>query len=172
MSTSAVIPQPAPAHTTGPRPLRVRMDNGFTSGPLDGAWWPRSRDLHTEVADLVDHFPPHSGQIARLLFTRPDWNGQSVSHSDHKVLCARGPVNVGSFPHDDTHRVVLVLQSHERLTLLVIPPNTAAHVADELLRQASDDLNTKNATQLLASLALHLDPDPLQVWDDEGGHQQ
>lgn len=150
--------------------LRIRMDDGTRSGPLDGAWWPRSRDLQKEVADLVDHFPPETGHITRLLFTRPDWDGQTATMSDHKVRCARGLVNVGSFPHDDTHRMVLALSSGAETTLMVIPPETEPETALLLMRQASDEHNATSATDLLAAVDPDLLPLRLQVWDDEGGH--
>ena len=150
--------------------LRIRMGHGAQSGPLDGAWWPRSRDLQAEVADLVDHFPANTGHITRLVFTRPDWDGQTATTSAHKIRSARGLVNVGSFPHDDTHRMVLGLSSGARITLMVVPPETEPETARLLLQQASDERNTASATDLLASV----DPDllslRLQVWDDEGGY--
>ncbi|MFC6152964.1 DUF5994 family protein [Nocardioides yefusunii] len=155
--------------TTDRGPLRVRLDNGFPSGPLDGAWWPRSRDLKTEVRDIVDHFPHFTSEVVRVLFTRPDWDGQTPTHSEHKVLCARGLVNIGSFPHDDSHRVVLVMRSGERLTLLVIPPDIDVDVARDLMDRASDDLNVVSGTELLARAGAHPSTLRLHVWEDEGG---
>ncbi|WP_221767507.1 DUF5994 family protein [Nocardioides sp. LS1] len=63
MTTSPTVPAPHAA-------LRLQLQDHSGSSPIDGAWWPHSRDLHVEVADLVDHFPLLSGRIDRLLFSR------------------------------------------------------------------------------------------------------
>jgi hypothetical protein len=86
-------------------------------GSLVGAWWPQSRDLDVEVADLVDNFPGPR-RIARLGFSRPDWSTHPRS-----VNVARGRLKVGSFPKDDTHIIVLTLSDHTRVNVLVIPPD-------------------------------------------------
>ena len=57
-SHSTLQPLAAPGPSYQPHgPLRIRLS--VTSGHtiFDGAWWPRSRNINTEVADLVDHSP-------------------------------------------------------------------------------------------------------------------
>lgn len=107
--TSAAPPTTAP---TGDRPpLRLELHAG-AKGSTDGTWWPRSRDLPTEAADLLDHFPESAGRINRLLFSRPDWdNATEDGHSLHRVIARRGPVKIGSFPSDDTHLMILSMAS-------------------------------------------------------------
>lgn len=58
--------------TTDRVPLRISL-NPSSTRRLDGAWWPQSRDLQVECADLIDNFPSNIGRPARLLFSRPDW---------------------------------------------------------------------------------------------------
>jgi hypothetical protein len=107
---------PSPARS----PLRLRLSN-LAGGP-DGSWWPQSRDLQTEAADLVDHFPPEGGHIRRMLFSRPDWDDAVADGSGvRKIRAARGPVKVGSFPTDDTQLMILTMASGQRLKLQVIP---------------------------------------------------
>lgn len=151
-------------------PLRLRLDTGLSSGPLDGAWWPQTRNLSVEAVDLVDHFPATLGRVQRLNFSRPDWDGQTDHESLHIVHARRGPVKVGSFPHDDTHLVRVVLGSRERLTLLVVPSDTDPDVAERLMEQASDGRNAHTAAQLLHSVSPGQDVGQLGVWDSEGGH--
>jgi hypothetical protein len=33
-----------------------------------------TRDIDTELADLMDHFPVGAGQGDRVLYSRPDWD--------------------------------------------------------------------------------------------------
>jgi hypothetical protein len=101
-------------------------------GKLGGAWWPQSRDLATELADLVDNFPEVRGRILRGLFSRPDWD-----LTLRKIDIKRGVMKVGSFPSDNTHLMILSMSAApSRLTLLVVPPATDADTADALMAGA------------------------------------
>jgi hypothetical protein len=121
--------------------LRLHLSESAPPGRVDGAWWPRSRDLQGEAADLVDHFPAASGRISRLLFSRPDWDGSSQDgRGTRKIVAERGPVKVGSFPSDDTHLMILTMTSGQRLKLLVIPSNTSAAEGTRRLHAAVQDV--------------------------------
>lgn len=160
--------------TTSDRtPLRIVLNAGSRTRPLDGAWWPQSRDLQTECADLIDNFPSGGGRPARLLFSPPDWDAELSQPSARKIQARRGLVKVGSFPEDDTHVMTVVLSSHERLDLLVVPDGTDATTAQTLMREAADKRNVRSAADLLAAAtALRRDsaPEPAEAtWENEGG---
>ncbi len=128
-----VTPSNIPA--AAPHQLRLQLRDSAETGGIDGAWWPRSRSLHSEAADLVDNFPSSVGRITRLLFSRPDWDDSTVDgRGVRMVRAARGPVKVGSFPTDDTRLMILSLLSGRRLRLRVIPSTTDPAEADRLLR--------------------------------------
>lgn len=130
----------APAGEGDRAPLRLSLWAQVPPGAPNGAWWPRSRDLQTEVADLVDHFPVESGRINRLLFSRPDWDDVvSEGRGVRRVRAARGVVKVGSFPADDTHEMVLSMSSGVRLRLRVVPSDSEAQEAAEALRGPSPE---------------------------------
>lgn len=131
-------------------PLRISLDNSAPSGPLDGAWWPQSRDLQTEGADLVDHLPVAVGRIERLLFSRPDWDTGTGTPSMRRIQAGRGGVKVGSFPSDDTHVMIAKMSSGQRLRLLVVPSDTASDRAATVMAQAADDGNTQSPRALLS----------------------
>jgi hypothetical protein len=123
--------------TSPTRPLRLQLNPTPAPGAPDGAWWPRSRDLHTESADLVDHFPHSAGHINRLLYSRPDWDDATTDgRGVRRIVAARGPVKTGSFPRDDTHLMVLTMATGHRLKLLVIPSDTEPADAERLLGAA------------------------------------
>ena len=129
----------SPTPTATRKPLRLRLSDTTTPGVADGVWWPQSRDLQTEAADLVDHFPTAAGRISRLLFSRPDWDNSAVDgHGVRKVRAARGPVKVGSFPHDDTKLMIVIMANGQRLKLLVIPSTTDRTEGERRLRLASE----------------------------------
>ncbi|MFJ9315749.1 DUF5994 family protein [Pimelobacter simplex] len=169
---AASVP-PVPGLRSASRvPLRIRLDNGFPSGPLDGAWWPQSRDLQVECADLVDHLPGLVGLPSRLLFSRPDWDAVAEGASERTITASRGAVAVGSFPTDDTHLLVVVTSSGERLHLLVIPSTTETDVAEDLMRRAADERNARSATALLETARSHFGgvvPFEMSMWENDGG---
>ncbi|SEB63499.1 DUF5994 family protein [Streptomyces sp. PAN_FS17] len=102
---------------------------------LDGAWWPRSRDLPGELSALADVLDPLWGRITRIALNPRHW----------PVLPPRLVVNghvvkVGWFTSElDPHRIVLLSYSAGRWNLLVIPPETDAPSAARLMATASAD---------------------------------
>lgn len=133
MASSTVPKNTTPANEG----LRLHFSDSSAHDGVDGAWWPRSRDLQREAADLVDHFPAARGRIDRVLFSRPDWDGSSADgRGVRSILAARGRVKVGSFPSDDTHLMVLSMSSGARLKVLVIPSDTPDVEAEQRLQDA------------------------------------
>jgi len=107
------------------------MVDSPSTGRLGGVWWPQSRDIQVEAADLVDHFPDQVGHIDRLLFSRPDWdNAVFDGHGVRRIHARRGPVKVGSFPSDDTQLIILLLATGRRVSLKVIASTTDPVEAD------------------------------------------
>ena len=148
-------------------PLRLRMSAHPGRGTLDGGWWPQSRDLTTELTDLATHFPPASGRIVRALFSPPDWDS-----APRRLHVGQGQVKVGSFPHDDTHIMVLTTSDRIVLRVLVVPPAMTGDQGDEALLAASSEGYTHSATSLLDEVGATPDVDPRDHWTDEGGSWQ
>ena len=117
--------------TDEPRePLRLTLAPG-DAGPLDGVWWPQSRDLQAEVSDLVDHFPEGATRIVRATFSPPDWE-----EGPKRVSVRHGYINVGSSPHDDTHVMMVRTSDRRELCLLVVPPSMPREQAQAALDAA------------------------------------
>lgn len=131
MTASPASGPDLPARRTS---LRIRLRDSATAGHLDGVWWPQSRDLQVEGADLVDHFPRLAGHVSRLLFSRPGWDDPVVNGRSVRIQASRGQVKVGSFPHDDTQLMVVILSTGQRLYLRVIPTATEPAEADRRLQ--------------------------------------
>ena len=99
----------------------MQLAEPLIGGHVSGVWWPQSRNLQVEAADLVDHFPDQVGHIDRLLFSRADWEDSVVAgRGVRRIQARRGPVKVGSFPSDDTHLMILLLASGRRVSLTVV----------------------------------------------------
>jgi hypothetical protein len=161
MATSNSSISSAPTATGGQ--LRLRLAAPDDRNAVDGAWWPWSRDLAVELADLVDHFPPDRPRVARAVFSPPDWEPVV-----RRVPVARGYVKVGSFPRDDTHLLTLALSDRTRLRLVVIPPGFTQEQGEEALLAGSTPGNAHSASDLLHEVADQPAVDPQGHWDDGG----
>lgn len=147
--------QPAPVFhdpdTSPPRhPLRLQLAELPGRAALDGGWWPQSRDIDVELADLVDRFPAVIGRVDRALYSRPDWDTQPRS-----IRVARGRLKTGSFPRDDTHLMILSMSTQTQLRLLVVPPEHP--MGQQAMATAAHPLNRSSAAQILASGPLEED---------------
>src|SRR5215204_1198114 len=134
-----------PIPPTRPLPLRLRIAAHTGRGQVDGGWWPQSRDLAVELADLVDHFPREAGRIERAVISLPDWDP-----SPRRVPVARGFVKVGTFPKNDNSHVILLKTPDNRvLRILVVPPGLTASEGEEALLASSISGNAHSAYDLL-----------------------
>lgn len=92
---------------------------------VDGAWWPRSRDLSRELPALTDTLDDGWGRVTRVTVDPTGWPVVP------RVVRVTGrTVRVGWFL-DERHPYELILLSHAagRCELLVIPPETTGSTA-------------------------------------------
>ncbi|MFF1416222.1 DUF5994 family protein [Streptomyces sp. NPDC058280] len=133
------------------RPVRLTLaPGGRSSGALDGAWWPRSRDLALELPPLVAAMDDTWGRITRALVNPAHW-----PVVPRKVQLPARVLHVGWFAAEqDPHKVILLSYSVGRWDLLVIPPETSAAAAARLMKAAADPRNLLTASALVAGEAL------------------
>ena len=130
--------------------LRLQLKTTLGEGLLDGAWWPRSRNLTTELQALADHWPAHQGHIARALYSQADWDSPP-----RRIYSAGSIIPAGSFPGDDTHLIVLTMAgSRRRVQLLVIPADTSTADAQRAVDLALRLDAPRTAVQILSGLTL------------------
>ena len=132
-------------------------------GHLDGGWWPRSRDLEVELADLVDHFPPDLGRVVRAVFSPPDWDP-----APRRIPVAHGHVKVDYFSREDPHVMVLNTSDRTVLRVLVVPPGMSLDQGEEALLAASTPGYAHTAASLLDTVSEYPDVDPDDYWTDDG----
>ncbi|MFD5590557.1 DUF5994 family protein [Streptomyces griseorubiginosus] len=153
-------------------PLRLSLSpTGPAPELLDGAWWPRSRDLMAELPTLTAVLDPLWGRITRVTVNPTHW-----PVVPRKVPVAGHVVKVGWFlAEQDPHELLLLSYHVGRWNLLVIPPRTDPVTAAWLMTAASDPLGTSTASRLMAEAARlravsEADRAVKAVWDSEGGH--
>lgn len=159
-------------------PVRLSLKPpGPQSGLLDGAWWPRSRNLTRELPALTDLLDPLWGRITRVAVNPTHW----------PVVPRKVPVNghvvkVGWFADkQDPHQLLLLSYHVGRWDLLIIPPETSADAAERLMAAASDPRIVRTGTALMAAesdshLAVPTEAEAdsagrtqAEVWEGEGG---
>ncbi|MFC8095933.1 DUF5994 family protein [Streptomyces sp. NPDC057301] len=139
---------------------------------LDGAWWPRSRDLESELPSLTAVLDPLWGRITRATVNPTHW-----PVVPRKVSVAGHVVKVGWFlAEQDPHELLLLSYRTGRWNLLVVPPQTTPVSAAWLMAAASDPLGTSTASRLMEEAARlrtvsETDRAVEAVWDSEGGHE-
>ena len=99
---------------------------------LDGAWWPRSRALTTEVPPLLDELHDRVGSVALVGYHSNAWEPVPAE------LNVRGrSVRFQGFTSDNPHTLIVIGTDSRRVALLVVPPDTTGVAADRALSDAS-----------------------------------
>ena len=112
-------------------------------GLLDGAWWPRSRDVTAELPALITALTEYLGPITRVGLDADAWERLPTRMTvDGRV------VHIDSSPvGDDT---VLVTRGEQDLfSLLVIPPHATPEAARAAMTEAVRADSATRAEQIL-----------------------
>ncbi|MEW5627491.1 DUF5994 family protein [Streptomyces hydrogenans] len=135
-------------HSVVPGTALLRLETtGSRQSLLDGAWWPRSRDVEREVPPLVTALTEHLGPITRVGLDASAWNGIPP-----RLMVDGRVVHLDSFPvGDDT--VLITRGDNDHFSLMVVPPNTTPEAArTAMVRAVRADNVTQAAGLLLAEL--------------------
>jgi hypothetical protein len=128
-------------------PLRIRLSDPDRPHPLDGGWWPQSRNLAAEMGDLVNHFPSERARIVRALYSPPDWDD-----APKRVTTARGYIEVAPFPRDQSPVLILTTSERRKLCLIVIPSSLSDSEGEAALEAAVTPYFAASPAQLLTKI--------------------
>ena len=112
-------------------------------GAVDGAWWPHSTELRTELPDLVAVLGKWIGPIARVVYDPSVWlpgpsriiRGTAVTSVDPYRLVA--------------HDTVYLTGTHARdAVLFVVPPSTSRAIVRRVLQIVSESSRPMSAAVL------------------------
>ncbi|MET9438403.1 DUF5994 family protein [Streptomyces sp. NPDC006551] len=124
----------------------LRLQTTHTrEGVLDGAWWPRSRDITAELPALIQVLTGHLGPVTRVGLDTAAWEDVPT-----RVVVDGRVVHLDSFPvGDDT--VLITRGDNDHFALLVVPPDTLADAARVAMARAVDADNITEAAQILVT---------------------
>ncbi|CAM5645665.1 hypothetical protein SAVIM338S_06386 [Streptomyces avidinii] len=166
---TAATTSPALSVAVPPRPARlVLTPKTALAGQLDGAWWPRSRDLEAELPALVAALVQPWGRITRVTVNPVRWPVVPP-----KVPVTGHTLHVGWFTEQDPDKLILLSYTVGRWDLLVVPPQTSPAAAARLMAAAAVSGSVLTAGALIAAEAvIGRRPDVRNredAWESEGG---
>lgn len=144
-------------------PLRLTLSPDVTRGRLHGGWWPRTRDLHTELTDLAAGLPPALGQVVRAVYSPADWDGPP-----REVATDGDPIKLGVLAGHGDHLVILTTTTRN-LTLLVVPADLSEDHARQAMHLAASPENQASAHDILEiPVSTAQGTQPADQWQDQG----
>ena len=109
--------------------VSLRADAGAGDSAFDGAWWPRSRDLGSELPELVAALAKRGVAIERFTYSLRTWDVVP-----RKIVVEGRLVRTGGFRSMDPQVVCLAWAGNRRADLLVVPPETDVITGARTLR--------------------------------------
>jgi hypothetical protein len=141
---SPVLTACLPHEVVGSLRLELKPATG-PPGIFDGAWWPRSRDLSSEVPSLVTGLAARSGRITRIGFNIGMWDS-----APRRLLIEGQAVRLEGFHSQDKHAVTATAADGQRWILLVIPPEASAVQGRVVFARVAAGGNAADACTILA----------------------
>lgn len=164
--------RPEPENTSPPSArVSLKPCTGHP-GMVNGAWWPRSRDLAAELPSLIVALDAAWGQIHRVTVNVHMW-----PEIPRRLVTGSHTVRVGWFDAEqDRHDLCLLSHSCApyRWDLVVVPPETEPECAERLMASAADVHDKQTASALVAGALegrreVLWDLDRIREWEFEGG---
>jgi len=135
--------QPPPQET--PR-LRLKPKAPVT-GRVDGAWWPHSDVLAIEVPDLLAVLSVRLGPVSDVLYKLTEW-----VKPPSKMEVGDRFVRLAGYQHQPDHTIEVVGLGGKRVVLLMVPADTPADQAHEILMTAASPDDASAVADLLTTV--------------------
>ncbi|WP_410567278.1 DUF5994 family protein [Amycolatopsis sp. cmx-4-61] len=144
-NTTSTTSTPFAPTASEPR-LRLKP-TGPTIGRVDGAWWPRTRDLSAELPSLLVAVAARLGRIDRVTYHLGEWPA-----SPRRLSLDDGVVRLEGFRSQHPGTLTVIGWDRLRLTLLVVPPETGPDAAQRALTAAADRDSADDGSARTAAL--------------------
>jgi hypothetical protein len=130
----------SPAHT--PR-LRLKP-KAPESGYVDGAWWPHSADLTTELPDLLSVLSVRLGPIGRVIYNVNEW-----AEPPARIMAGGRTVRLGGYRRQPVHTVEILGLNRSKIVLLVVSPDADPEQAHAIMMTAAAPSDASTVESLL-----------------------
>lgn len=133
-------------HPTPPehRPRLRLKPKAPQTGYVDGAWWPWSGDLTTELPGLLSVLSVRIGSIRRVRYHVGEWAAAPA-----RLLTDGRTVRLDGYRRQPVNTVEILGASRAKIVLLVVPPNTDPEQAHDTMMTAAAPENDSSIDTLL-----------------------
>ena len=128
--------------------LRVKPKAPIT-GHVDGAWWPRSDDLLSELPDLLAVLSVRLGPIDRVMYHLPEW-----ATTPARLYAGGRSVRLDGFNRQPANTLEVLGVGREKVLLLVVPPHSDPDLAHDAMMTAAAPNNVCTVSDMLGSARL------------------
>jgi hypothetical protein len=133
-------------HTGPDNTPRLRLKpKAPVSGHVDGAWWPRTDDLTTELPDLLAVLSVRLGAVDRVLYNLAEW-----AQMPKRLTTGGRVVRLDGYRLQPANTLQVIGVGREKILLLVVPPHTDPDIAHEAMMTAAAPSNASTVGDLLA----------------------
>jgi hypothetical protein len=114
------------------------------SGFVDGAWWPHTDDLATELPDLLAVLSVRLGPVDRFLYNISEW-----PKPPRKLATGGRSVRLDGYRLQPVHTVEVLGLNREKIVLLVVAPHADPEQAHTIMMTAAGPNDASNVASLL-----------------------
>lgn len=124
---------------------RLRLKpKGQPSGYVDGAWWPWTDDLTTELPDLLAVLSVRLGRIERVLYKFGEW-----VTAPRKLVTGGRAVRLDGYKRQPSNTLEILGVNRDQLVLLIVPAHTDPEQAHDSMMAAAGPGNDATVDDLL-----------------------
>ncbi len=120
-----------------------------TTGYVDGAWWPHSDDLQTELPDLLAVLSVRLGPIERVIYNLAEW-----AKAPKKPLIDGRVVRLAGYFRQPPNTLQVIGVNRHKIELLVVPAQTDPDRAHDAMMAAAAPNDASTIDQLLIMSAV------------------
>ncbi|MDG3013847.1 DUF5994 family protein [Speluncibacter jeojiensis] len=121
----------------------MRLNPTF-AGFINGAWWPRTRDLTHGLPALLDALFAQVGLAERVIYDLDEW-----SPAPERIRVHDHTVRLDGYRFQPRNTLYVLFAHRIRLTLLVVPPCAEPRFAHATLMAAATPNDATSADELL-----------------------
>ncbi|MCX5042175.1 DUF5994 family protein [Aldersonia sp. NBC_00410] len=135
------------------------------TGAVDGAWWPRGRELAAELPALFAAVSERLGRVVNVTYRFDGWDGAPT-----RMLFDGNGIKLSGYHYQAADTVSIGGRGRRRLTLLVVAAQTDPETARAILSAAAVSGNTSTTGELLGVVTMpRVETGEESDWDSEGG---